>query len=104
MNVSGYANGGNFGPGPMVVGEKGPELLWSKSSGSVTSNKDLQKSIGSSGEVTIKEINIINNTGSEIGSSETNIQFDPEGYIIGVVLNGVANNKGGLGDLMKGAK
>ena len=47
------AAGGSYSPGPLVVGEKGPELLWPSSGGNVMSNADLMKALSGGGGMQI---------------------------------------------------
>jgi hypothetical protein len=57
-----------------------------------------------SGRAVAPVINIQNNTGSDI--KEDNVQFDVEKMVLGIVLNGAANNKNGfrqsLSQVMRG--
>ena len=41
LGVPGFARGGQFGPGPMIVGEEGPELLVPRTSGVIVPNDRL---------------------------------------------------------------
>jgi phage-related protein len=40
-HIPGFVAGGNYGPGPMIVGEKGPELLIPRGSGTIIPNSAL---------------------------------------------------------------
>ena len=56
---------------------------------------------GSAGKPNFK-VNITNNTGNEISAENSDINFDGESYVLGIVLNGIANNKMGMRTLLKG--
>jgi hypothetical protein len=46
--IPGFASGGSFSGGPMIVGERGPELLFANTSGYVMNNQDSQRYLNSS--------------------------------------------------------
>jgi len=46
--IPGFASGGAFSGGPMIVGERGPELLFANTSGYVMNNQDSQRYLNSS--------------------------------------------------------
>ena len=48
-----FAEGGSFSSGPIIVGEKGPEMLWPSQSGSVLSNSDMMKALAGGGGLNI---------------------------------------------------
>ncbi len=41
-NANAFADGGNYGPGPILVGEEGPEILYPRGSGYVQNNTDMR--------------------------------------------------------------
>jgi tape measure domain-containing protein len=91
-----FAKGGYIPPGMWgITGEKGPEPIYGGNAGvTVLPNKTLN------GEgVTIKEINVINQTGIQ-AQATTQTRIDPDGYVINVILDGIATNKGGLRDVL----
>lgn len=100
ISIPGFADGGDFGPGPMVVGEEGPELLWSKGYGNVTSNKDLHKVAGGgAGDVNVK-VDVINQSGQPVGAKAAQPKFDGKQYVVGVILEALENNTNGLRDVV----
>lgn len=58
FGVPGFADGGAFGPGWAVVGEKGPELVQFGKAGRVYSNRESQQMLGGGG-VTIGTVNVM---------------------------------------------
>lgn len=56
-----YAEGGYFGGGPMLVGEKGPEIVWPQSGGWVQNNQSVMSMFGGYGAMS-------NNGGFSAGS------------------------------------
>ena len=91
-----FAKGGYIPPGMWgITGEKGPEPIYGGNAGvTVLPNKTLN------GEgVTIKEINVINQTGIQ-AQATTQTRIDPDGYVINVILDGIETNKGGLRDIL----
>lgn len=61
----GRAQGGQFGAGTYMVGEKGPELVRFGGSGRIASNSDTNKLLSQSPNITI-----VNNTSAKIGNVE----------------------------------
>jgi hypothetical protein len=47
--IPGFADGGSYGSGPMIVGERGPELMVPSGSGRVISNSDLSDLVSGGG-------------------------------------------------------
>ena len=47
-------------------------------------------------------INIENNTGVPVDAEQTGSSFDGEKWVIGVVMNGIANNTMGMRSMLKG--
>jgi lambda family phage tail tape measure protein len=87
----GYIPAGSWG----ITGEAGPELTYGGKTGvSVIPQSSNQSNV---------QINIINNSGAKVtqnqrqGSNGANIRD----IIIGTVSNGISNNVGGLGDIVK---
>jgi hypothetical protein len=99
--AAGAAMPARAGGGPVtsgvsyLVGERGPELFTPSSSGNITPNNAL-------GGVTIKSVNVINNTGVQ-ASAETKTQVDPDGMVLNIFLNAMEGNKGGINDRIAAA-
>jgi hypothetical protein len=65
--IPAFADGGDFGPGPIQVGERGPELLWPTFPGKVIPNNALPNYASQqSSEPSNVEVNIINNSGAQV--------------------------------------
>lgn len=100
--IPAFAEGGDFQGGPMLVGEKGPELLWPKFPGTITPNSALQnyKQQGSS-EPTQVEVNVINNSGAPVSQDRRQSGgMDIVDIVIGAVNSGISSGK--LDDAMGG--
>jgi tape measure domain-containing protein len=91
-----YASGGSYGPGPMIVGEKGPELMIPRSSGTIIPNDKL-------GGVNVT-VNVINNSGPPVNAKTTAPQFDGKQYVVGVVLEALNNNTAGMRDALQAVR
>ena len=63
-----FANGGPTGGGPILVGERGPELFMAGKSGFVANNQTLNKMGGGGGSQV--SVTVINNTGQETSTTE----------------------------------
>jgi hypothetical protein len=88
------ADGGPVAGGETyLVGERGPELFIPNTSGTIIPNNRLN------GGLTIKSINVINNTGVQ-ATATASTQIDTDGYVVNVILNALATNKGGLRDAL----
>ena len=91
-----YADGGDYPANRlMLVGERGPELMLPRSSGTIIPNNAL----GGAPKITV---NITNNTGSPVTSRTTVTQQDGE-TILGLVLDSARTDRGGFGSGMKSA-
>jgi hypothetical protein len=88
-----YANGGSFSANrPMIVGERGPELLVPRNSGSIIPNNQLGGGSPSvSFNVTVNE----GNSGAKAKVSEGPMFYDHElkAWVKGVVINLMANDQ-----------
>lgn len=62
--IPAFADGGDFRPGPMMVGERGPELLWPTFPGKVIPNNALPNAGGGGAPVTIQVVNNVNAQGA----------------------------------------
>lgn len=92
--IMGKAEGGPVAGGTTyLVGEQGPELFVPNTSGTIVPNNQL------GGGLTIKSINVVNNTGVQT-TATTSTQIDTDGYVVNVILNALATNKGGLRDAL----
>ena len=63
-----FANGGHISSGPVLVGERGPELFTPSNSGYVTSNLALQR-MGRGGGSNVN-VTVINNSGEKATTTE----------------------------------
>jgi hypothetical protein len=77
---------------PYLIGERGPELFVPNSSGSVVPN-------GGFGGSSV-QVNIINETGSQVRKSESAPQFDGKKWVQNIILEDVASN-GPIGQAWK---
>jgi phage-related protein len=64
-HIPGHAAGGQYGPGPMIVGERGPELLVPSGSGTIVPNSMLGSGGGSS--ISIGDIVVYAQDGNDAG-------------------------------------
>jgi hypothetical protein len=62
--IPAFADGGDFGPGPMWVGERGPELIWPTFPGKVIPNNALPNAAAASGPPVINMPVTINAQGA----------------------------------------
>jgi hypothetical protein len=90
------ASGGPVVPGKAyLVGERGPELLVPGMAGTVIPNHRMTP------QVTVQ---VINNTGVQTRAKQTQPHFDGQKWVVGVVLDAVNRNVGGMRDVLKGAR
>jgi len=90
------ASGGPVVPGKAyLVGERGPELLVPGMAGTVIPNHRMTP------QVTVQ---VINNTGIQTRAKQTQPHFDGQKWVVGVVLDAVNRNVGGMRDVLKGAR
>jgi hypothetical protein len=80
---------------PYLIGERGPELFVPGASGSIVPN-------GGFGGSNV-QVNIINETGSQVRKSESAPQFDGKKWIQTVILEDVSSN-GPIGQMLKGRR
>jgi tape measure domain-containing protein len=93
FHIPGFAAGGNYEPGPMIVGENGPELMIPSTSGTIIPNNKL-------GGATV-QVNVINQTGQPLNAKSDQPKFDGKRWIVNVWLEAFADNTGGLRDAVK---
>ena len=92
----GRASGGPVVPGKAyLVGERGPELLVPGVAGTVIPNHRMTP------QVTVQ---VVNNTGIQTRVKQTQPHFDGQRWVVGVVLDAVNRNIGGMRDVLKGAR
>jgi hypothetical protein len=92
----GRASGGPVVPGKAyLVGERGPELLVPGVAGTVIPNHRMTP------QVTVQ---VVNNTGIQTRVKQTQPHFDGQRWVVGVVLDAVNRNVGGMRDVLKGAR
>jgi|LSQX01.2.fsa_nt_gb alkylhydroperoxidase/carboxymuconolactone decarboxylase family protein YurZ len=90
------ASGGPVVPGKAyLVGERGPELLVPGVAGTVIPNHRMTP------QVTVQ---VVNNTGIQTRVKQTQPHFDGQRWVVGVVLDAVNRNIGGMRDVLKGAR
>ena len=80
---------------PYTVGERGPETFVPGSSGSI-----LPNGAGGNNSVTV---NIRNQSGEPVEAKTARASFDPQGWVIDVVLDGLNRNVRGLRTALGGA-
>jgi len=80
---------------PYMVGERGPELFVPSTSGGIVPNGG-----GGGNSVTV---NIRNQSGEAVAAKTARASFDPQGWVIDVVLDGLNRNVRGLRTAMGGA-
>ena len=78
---------------PYIVGERGPELFIPSTSGNIVPNSKIGANV---------QVNVINQSGVPMTAKQYT-KVDAEGYIVNVMLNAVATNKGGMRDVLQGA-
>lgn len=78
---------------PYIVGERGPELFVPSTSGNIVPNSKIGANV---------QVNVINQSGVQMTAKQYT-KVDAEGYIVNVMLNAVATNKGGMRDVLQGA-
>ena len=78
---------------PYIVGERGPELFVPSTSGNIVPNSKIGANV---------QVNVINQSGVPMTAKQYT-KVDAEGYIVNVMLNAVATNKGGMRDVLQGA-
>mgnify|MGYP001160751024 CR=1 FL=1 len=78
---------------PYIVGERGPELFVPSTSGNIIPNGKIGANV---------QVNVINQSGVQMTAKQYT-KVDAEGYIVNVMLNAVATNKGGMRDVLQGA-
>jgi len=92
---------------PYLVGERGPEIFIPSMTGKIIPNSQIKQPGFGAPNVTVNNqppnfvINIENNSGQEIKAKTSAPQVNGGDYIVGVVIDAVASNKQGLGDLLK---
>lgn len=96
-----FATGGVAPAGMTLVGENGPELLQFNSSHRIYNASQTRKMIGG-GENKVT-VNIINQSGQQLDSKQTDTRFDGEQMIVDVVVSSLMTNKGGMRDAIKAA-
>lgn len=99
FGLPGKAVGGpvNYGQ-PYMVGERGPELFVPQSAGSIVPNH----AIGSNAGVNVV-VNVQNNTGTQV-EPRTEAKFDGSQYVIDIVIDALARDRGGMRTLVKGMR
>jgi hypothetical protein len=83
---------------PYLVGENGPEVFVPNSNGGIVSNDKL-------GALSPKvQFNMINQTGMPVQVEQKSMDVDVDGVIIGAVMRGYANDKGGIRTLFNNGR
>lgn len=89
MGMPGFASGGDFAGGPMMVGEDGPELMFPKGPGTVIPNDALQNLSRSGGSgVPNVTMNITNASSQPVTARQTGTSFDSDmkAFVIHTIL------------------
>lgn len=98
--IPAFADGGDFPGGPMIVGERGPELIWPKFPGTVIPNNALPNAAPQAAAPANVEVNVINNSGAPVSRARRQSGgLDVVDIVIGAVKDGIAGGKldGALG-------
>ena len=99
LGFTAKAAGGTVSAGsPYIVGEKGPELFMPGKSGTIIPNHNLKS--GGAPPVTV---NVVNNTGQQAEVRQEAPQFDGREWVVNVVMEAMATNRGGLRTALVGA-
>lgn len=86
----GRANGGPvLGGTAYLVGERGPEIFVPRSNGTIVPNASV-------------EVNLINQSGQPLNAKQGDVKFDGKRYVVGVLIEAVSDNTGGIRDILKG--
>lgn len=102
VTAPGHANGG-LAEGWSIVGEKGPELVNFSQPGRVYTAEQTAKALNGGANLSNVKVVIENKTGQQVKATQTNVSLDIKGYVINILLEAVANNDGGINNILKGA-
>lgn len=92
--IPAFADGGDFSGGPMIVGERGPELIWPKFPGTVIPNNALPNAVQQATPSPNVEVNVINNSGAQVSQERRQSGgLDVVDIVIGAVKDGIAGGK-----------
>lgn len=98
--IPAFAEGGDFMPGPIKVGEHGEELLWPTFPGRIIPNNALPNYAPQATAPANVEVNVINNSGAQVTQERRRAgDLDVVDVVIGAVKDGIAGGKldGALG-------
>ena len=101
-----FASGGDISDnGWHLVGENGPELLkLSNSRGHIYPADETRNRLsGTQQNLKNVKVEIINQSGQQLKVDDAKIDFDGQTYVISTLLSGIATNKMGIRDVLKGA-
>lgn len=101
VSVGAFAGGG-IADGWAIVGEKGPELVNFDQPGRVYTAEQTAKALNGSGTPTSVKVVIDNKSGQQVKATSASAQFNLKEMVINVVLEAVANNDGGINNILKG--
>lgn len=96
-----HANGG-VASGWSLVGEEGPELVNFTNPGRVYTASQTNAALSGGGTPSI-QLNITNNSGSDVTAENTATSFDGQKYVIDIVLDAASRNVNGFGRNLKTA-
>ena len=100
--LPGRATGGPVNNQPYIVGENGPEIFVPQSHGRIVNNDSLRNMSGATGGSGDIQVNIINQSGQEVGVAKTETKFDGAKTIITLVMEALSKNTNGSRDILRG--
>jgi len=80
-----------------LVGEQGPELFIPNSNGNIVPNGKLNTGAN-------VQVNVINQTSRQVEGKQSEVKFDGEKWVVGVVLKELTQNYGALRHAVRGVK
>jgi hypothetical protein len=100
FGLPGKAEGGGVAANrPYIVGEKGPEVFVPQVSGYIVPNNQLSGNGSFASAAPRVTVNVINNTGQQVTARQEE-SFDGQQYVVGVWLDALSRNVGGLRDVI----
>lgn len=96
---------GGLAKGWSIVGEEGPELVNFSHPGRVYTASQTAAALSSSSSSGIESVKVVmeNKSGTQMKTTQTSTTFNAKEMIINVVMDAVANNDGGINNILKGA-
>ena len=98
-----YAGGGLTSPGWSLVGEQGPELIDTSTPGRVYTASQTAAALSARNTISTPaiQLNVTNNTGSEVKAQNTDVKLDGQKYVIDIVLDAAQRNVNGFSKNLK---